>query len=109
MYVYLRDNVKLLLSTLADVTYDRVQSYIDLIQLRKHWVKEEMSIEEMMASEPAPPLGIESDPYDLGELAKAQRDFRKERFEELLRMLDQAEFKLEERFWEQMWPANPSS
>jgi hypothetical protein len=109
MFVYLRDNIKLLLATLVDVTSDQVRTYIDLVDLRRRWVKEEMDIERMMEETPSPPLGIESDPYDLGELAQVQRSFRREKFEDLLRMLDQAEMRLEERFWQQMWPANPSS
>lgn len=109
MFVYLRDNIKMLLATLVDVTSDQVRTYFDLVKQRRQWVQEEMDIERMMEETPAPPLGIESDPYDLGELAQVQRSFRREKFEELLRMLDQAEMKLEERFWQQMWPANPSS
>lgn len=109
MFVYLRDNIKMLLATLVDVTADQVRAYLDLVDQRRRWIKEELDIERMMETNPAPPLGIESDPYDLGDLALVQRNFRREKFEDLLRMLDQAEMRLEERFWQQMWPSNPSS
>lgn len=109
MFVYLRDNVKVLLTSIADVAADQVRTYMGLIEQRRAWIQEEMEIERMMEEAPAPPLGIESDPYDLGELASVQRNFRREKFEDLLRSLDQAQMKLEQRFWEQMWPSNPSS
>lgn len=109
MFVYLRDNVKMLMTSLADVTVEQVRTFVGLLDQRRKWVTEEMEIERMMEETPAPPLGIESDPYDLGELAQVQRNFRREKFEELLRMLDQAQMRLEQRFWEQMWPSNPSS
>jgi hypothetical protein len=109
MFVYLRDNIKMLVSALADVTADQVNIYIGLLNQRRHWVQEEMDIEKMMDTNPAPPLGIESDPYDLLELKEVQRDFRREKFEDLLRMLDQAQMMLEQRFWEQLWSQNPAS
>lgn len=109
MYVYLRDNVKMLLSCLADVGYDQVKQFLEHIELRRHWVHEEMVIEEMLDAEPSPPLGIEVDQYDLGDLAKVQRSFRREKFEDLLRVLDQAQAKLEERFWDHLWSQQPSS
>lgn len=109
MYVYLRDNIKMLLASLVDVTQEQSRRYIELLDQRKAWVQEEIRIERMMDQSPAPPLGIESDPYDLGELAKVQKNFRRDKFEDLLRMLDQAQMKLEQRFWEQLWPSNPSS
>ncbi len=109
MYVYLRDNVKMLLASLKDVTLDQARRYLDLLDQRRKWVLEEIDIERMMEESPGPPLGIESDPYDLGELAKVQKNFRRDRFEELLHLLDQAQMRLEQRFWEQLWPPNPSS
>jgi hypothetical protein len=109
MFIYLRDNVKLLLSQLADVSSAQVETYIGLIDQRRNWIREEMDIERMMEESPSPPLGIETDPYDLGELANVQRNFRREKFEDLLRTLDQAQMKLEQRFWEQLWPSSPSS
>jgi len=109
MFIYLRDNVKLLLSQLADVSSTQVETYIGLIDQRRNWIREEMDIERMMEESPSPPLGIETDPYDLGELANVQRNFRREKFEDLLRTLDQAQMKLEQRFWEQLWPSSPSS
>lgn len=109
MYVYLRDNIKMLIASLADVTAEQIHRYIHLFDQRRAWVEEEILIEQMMDSPPAAPLGINTDPYDLDELAKVQRSFRRERFEELLKSLDQAQMKLEQRFWEQMWPSNPSS
>lgn len=109
MYVYLRDNIRMLLDTLADVTFDQLKFHIHLIDQRRKWIEEEIQIEHMMENAPAPPLGIESDPYDLGELANVQRNFRKEKFDDLLRMLDEAQMRLEQRFWEQIWPSSPSS
>ncbi|OJU62409.1 MAG: hypothetical protein BGO01_07955 [Armatimonadetes bacterium 55-13] len=109
MLVYLRDNVRSLLSKVTEVTIDQVRQYVELISLRRRWVEAEMMVEDMMDSLPAAPLGIEEDPYDLMALGKMQRNFRKEKFEELLRMLDQAQAKLEDRFWEQMWAPRPSS
>jgi hypothetical protein len=109
MFVYLRDNIKMLLSTIADVTADQVRTYMGLIDLRRRWIQEELEVERMMEDSPAPPLGIESDPYDLGELAYVQRNYRREKFEDLLRALDQAQMKLEQRFWEHLWSSNPSS
>jgi len=109
MFLYLRDNIKMLIATLQDVTIDQVATYVDLLDQRRSWVQEEMEIERMMERAPAPPLGIESDPYDLGELAQVQRNFRREKFEDLLRLIDQAQMKLEARFWEQFWPSSPSS
>ena len=109
MFVYLRDNIRMLLSTLADVTTDQVKTYMGLLDLRRRWIQEEMEVERMMEEVPAPPLGIESDPYDLTELVQVQRNFRREKFEDLLRMVDQAQMKLEQRFWEQLWSSNPSS
>ena len=108
MYFYLRDNVKMLLTSIKDVTMDQARRYLELLDQRRSWVLEEINIERMMEESPTPPLGIESDPYDLGELAKVQRNFRRDRFEELLNLIDQAQMKLEQRFWEQMWPSNPS-
>lgn len=109
MYVYLRDNIKMLLASLVDVTQEQVRRYIDLLDQRRQWIVEEIQIEQMLDEAPAPPLGIESDPYDLGELASVQKNFRRDKFEDLLRMLDQAQMRLEQRFWEQLWPPNPSS
>lgn len=109
MYVYLRDNIKMLLASLVDVTQEQSRRYIELLDQRKAWVQEEIRVEQMMDQVPGPPLGIESDPYDLGELAKVQKNFRRDKFEDLLRMLDQAQMRLEQRFWEQLWPSNPSS
>ncbi|MBC8065925.1 MAG: hypothetical protein H7Y17_13915 [Chlorobia bacterium] len=109
MFVYLRDNIKMLMTSLTDVTVEQVRTFVGLLDQRRKWVKEEMDIERIMEESPAPPLGIESDPYDLGELAQVQRNFRREKFEDLLRMLDQAQMRLEQRFWEQLWPSNPSS
>jgi hypothetical protein len=109
MFLYLRDNIKLLIASLADVTVEQVATYIELLDQRRRWIKEEMEVERMMEEIPGPPLGIESDPYDLGELANVQRNFRREKFEELLRVLDQAQMSMEQRFWEQIWPSNPSS
>jgi len=109
MFIYLRDNVKLLLSQLVDVSAEQVETYIGLIDQRRNWIREEMDIERMMEETPSPPLGIETDPYDLGELANVQRNFRRDKFEDLLRTLDQAQMKLEQRFWEQLWPSSPSS
>lgn len=109
MFIYLRDNVKLLLSSLADVAADQIETYMALIDQRRNWIREEMKIERMMEEAPSPPLGIESDPYDLGELAHVQRSFRREKFEDLLGALDEAQMRLEQRFWEQLWPSNPSS
>lgn len=109
MFVYLRDNIKLLVASLADVTVEQVAAYVELLDQRRRWIKEEMEVERMMDEIPSPPLGIESDPYDLGELANVQRNFRREKFEELLRVLDQAQMRMEQRFWEQIWPSNPSS
>ena len=109
MFIYLRDNVKLLLSQLVDVSAEQVETYIGLIDQRRNWIREEMNIERMMEETPSPPLGIETDPYDLGELANVQRNFRRDKFEDLLRTLDQAQMKLEQRFWEQLWPSSPSS
>lgn len=109
MLVYLRDNIRMLLARMTDITSDQVRQYIDLLSLRRKWVQEEMQIEKMMESDPTPPLGLESDPYDLSLIGRVQRNFRREKFEELLRALDQAQAKLEDRFWEQMWSQNPSS
>ena len=109
MFIYLRDNVKLLLSQLVDVSAEQVETYIGLIDQRRNWIREEMNIERMMEETPSPPLGIETDPYDLGELANVQRNFRRDKFEDLLRTLDQAQMKLEQRFWEQLWPSSQSS
>lgn len=109
MYVYLRDNIKMLLASLVDVTQEQSRRYIDLLDQRRKWIVEEIQIEQMMDEAPAPPLGIESDPYDLGELANVQKNFRRDKFEDLIRMLDQAQMRLEQRFWEQLWPPNPSS
>ncbi len=80
-----------------------------LVDQRRKWIHEELAMERMMVEASGPPLGIESDPYDLGELVNVQRNFRREKFEDLLRMLDQAQMRLEQRFWEHLWPSNPSS
>jgi hypothetical protein len=109
MFLYLRDNIKTLIATLPDVAAEQVSVYIDLIDQRRKWVQEEMSVEMMMESIPGPPLGIESDPYDLGELAVVQRNSRRDKFEGLLQKLDLAQMNLEQRFWEQIWPSSPSS
>lgn len=108
MYVYLRDNVRMLLTSIKDVTMDQARRYLELLDQRRHWILEEINIERMMEEAPNPPLGIESDPYDLGELARVQKNYRRDRFEELLSLIDQAQMKLEQRFWEQLWPPNPS-
>lgn len=109
MLVYLRDNVRSLLSKVADITTDQVRMYTELIAARRKWVEEEMVIEQMLESAPSAPLGIDEDPYDLSTVVKVQRNFRREKFEELLNILDNARAKLEDRFWEQMWAQNPSS
>jgi len=108
MLVYLRDNVRSLLGKLTDITLDQVRMYTELIAVRRKWVEEEMQIEEMLESAPSAPLGIEADPYDLGTIGQVQRNFRREKFEELLSMLDQARSRLEDRIWEQLWSPNPS-
>jgi|GEM_PF-6268029 len=109
MLIYLRDNIRALLTKMTDLTMDQVRQYMDLISLRRKWVEDEMAVEELMEAEPSPPLGLEADPYDLSMVTRIQRNFRREKFEELLNTLDQARMRLEDRFWEQLWSSNPSS
>ena len=108
MLVYLRDNVRSLLSKIVDISQDQVRMYSELLATWWKWVKDEIEMEERLSSAPAAPLGIETDPYDLSTIGEFPRDFRREKFEELLSLLDQARSRLEDRFWEQLWASNPS-
>lgn len=97
MLTHLRDNVQRLVSQAEHSPKQSVSTFLRLLDQRRQWVKNELSVEDMLGAAPEPPLGIPDNPYDLSTLAIEPPDQRRRAYETMLGLIDRTMAELWER------------
>lgn len=94
MLVTIRDQVERLIRDSRHASGpDRVREvlqWVDLLDLREHWLLGEIEAERLLEAPPKAPLGIDDDPFDLDELKAEFESPRMWQYKRLLGLVREA-------------------